>query len=575
MTKSSSFGQKGSFEHDEAVVSVLTLGALYEAILAFSSENTFASFWKSVCQNVRWIVPSKRLALCLRAEEGRFDCVGRFERGRFSDEAWADLRPSSPSIADAMRAELPRVLSPPWSKIGEDDAFCAWLLAGAVETVFVLPLSSRAERLGCLVFATGVVSESDQKTLVALGTVYALHVGLIYRLLLSQEGQRKTEHELFESRMRYRSLFQHLGDAVLLHDREGRILEVNERAVDMFGYSAAELVGKYVIDLRDSPEKYAIYQARRDLLLKEKSIRFESTYRRKEGHVFAADVNAALITLDGEEMIQAIFRDITEQQQTMAELTKARDEAQAAARARETFLANVSHELRTPLNAIIGYTELLLEEFGDAGGAPRVELTLNKILFSGRHLLKLINELLDLSKIRAGEFTFEARFFDVRAMLSHVADIAGTLASKGKNHFHLRLGEGLGLMKGDELRIRQILLNLISNACKFTVSGDITLLVEAYEREGDGPSVYLRFSVADTGVGISADKHEEIFKPFSQAHVNLTHAYGGTGLGLAVSRALARAMSGELSMKSIVGKGSVFVLELPRGDTPQGAIASS
>jgi len=244
---------------------------------------------------------------------------------------------------------------------------------------------------------------------------------------------------------------------------------------------------------------------------------------------------------------------------TETELSRARDAAEAANRAKSTFLANMSHELRTPLNAIIGYSEILREEAVDAGEQGAI-VDLDKIQGAGRHLLALITDVLDLSKVEAGKMEIERVDFAVEELLREVEDTAGSLARENANRFVLSSDKDLGTMCADSTRVRQVLLNLLSNAFKFTRDGRVDLRVQRV-REVDGH--WFVFAVQDTGIGINAEQIEKLFQPFTQADAHTTQQYGGTGLGLAISRRFCQMMGGSIEVESSPNEGTTFTVRLP------------
>ncbi len=240
-------------------------------------------------------------------------------------------------------------------------------------------------------------------------------------------------------------------------------------------------------------------------------------------------------------------------------LIHTRDEALAANRAQTTFLANMSHEFRTPLNAIIGYSELLYEE-QSATASPTMITDLERINTAARHLLDLIQDTLDISKIEAEKLDLEMRPIDLRELLDEIiATIEPTIALH-TNHFEYVPDFNLTTIVGDSTRLRQVLLNLLSNASKFTHDGVVTLTVREGHDEGRH---MIEFAVSDTGIGIESTMLDTIFEAFSQADDSTTRIYGGTGLGLTISRRLCEMMGGKLSVTSEVGVGSTFIASLP------------
>ena len=234
---------------------------------------------------------------------------------------------------------------------------------------------------------------------------------------------------------------------------------------------------------------------------------------------------------------------------------RAREEAENANRTKSAFLANMSHELRTPMNAIIGYSEMLIEDLEDSGQSEMTE-DLRKIHSSGKHLLGLINDILDLSKIEAGRMTLFNETFDVARVITEVKDTVQPLVTRNSNQLKLEFGPGLGVMHSDLTKFRQILFNLLSNASKFTEQGEIRLRVH---RERDG----LTFSVRDSGIGMTAEQLGKIFEAFTQADASTTRKYGGTGLGLAITKRFCEMLGGSISVRSEPGAGSEFTVQLP------------
>ena len=292
------------------------------------------------------------------------------------------------------------------------------------------------------------------------------------------------------------------------------------------------------------------------------------------------DLQVPVTTSDEVGMLATSLNELIQRVAEYTEdLHEAKVAAEAANRSKSAFLANMSHELRTPLNAIINYSEMLQEDAQDSGSEDFLP-DLEKIQTAGKHLLDMISDILDISKIEAGHVTLYLENFDVATMIEEVMTTAQPLVEKKGNALALKTKGELGTMYADQPKVRQILLNLLSNAAKFTESGVITIGIERIQSQRKkstkdkknndellSGSVYnypiLIFQVSDTGIGMTEEQLEQIFKPFIQADASTTRKYGGTGLGLTISQRLCQILGGEISVESQDGKGSTFTVRLP------------
>jgi signal transduction histidine kinase/CheY-like chemotaxis protein len=271
--------------------------------------------------------------------------------------------------------------------------------------------------------------------------------------------------------------------------------------------------------------------------------------------------DTALQSTNGElkTRTQELEEEVFQRKQAQEELLNAKHAAEEANRAKSTFLANMSHELRTPLNAIIGYSEMLEEETRDTGKVENVQ-DLKKIQTAGKHLLSLINDVLDLSKIEAGKMGLHLEAFDVSQVIEEMVTTLQPAAAKNANSIHVHVAENVTVMKADITKVRQILFNLLSNACKFTDHGAISVDVDqikVVDRE------WIQFKVSDTGIGISAKQKENLFHEFAQADASIARKYGGTGLGLAITHRFVQLMKGQINVESEPGQGATFTVQLP------------
>ena len=387
-------------------------------------------------------------------------------------------------------------------------------------------------------------------------------------------------------------------DCVFLMEESGRIVQFNPAAERTFGYTASEAVGHQLSELMIPVDQRSAYQDALPRYLKSgqptgANRRFELSAVRKGGEIFPVEVAIAPISSDGTAMFAGYMRDITERRRSEAALADyTRDlevahetqrqnsqqlatlvdqlrltqrRAEDATRAKSDFLASMSHELRTPLNAIILYSELLQEVMEEDGGNNQSITDVQKIQSAGKHLLTLINGILDLSKIEAGKMGLSRESFDVREMVDDLLDTVGPLVRQNNNSLTVRCAEDVGTMSADLMKTRQILINLLSNAGKFTRDGAVTLEVC---RRANGAQVHIEFSVSDTGVGMTPAESEKIFDAFTQADVTTTRRFGGTGLGLALVSRFCELMKGSVSVESRPGEGSRFTVRLPLEAAP-------
>jgi signal transduction histidine kinase len=330
-------------------------------------------------------------------------------------------------------------------------------------------------------------------------------------------------------------------EALLLLNCDLNIVFVNKKAVELIGApNVASLIG------RASSDFFAFSE------IGTSGVSFLSG-RKLDGSEIKLSITLSSGAFDGVDYHVLSMRDETERAQRDAMLQAALTAAEEANAAKSLFLANVSHELRTPLNSIIGHAELIEEDLSPTDFTQPL-LDVQKIQAAAQHLLSLINHLLDIAKIESGHLELLPIETDMDSWMEQMVSLSGTLATANGNAIVFE-PISLGHWLIDETKLRQCLFNLVANACKFTTSGTVTLLASA-----DGNS--LRFEVRDTGVGIAPEETDRIFRPFSQANSSVAKRFGGTGLGLVITRQLAQLMGGDLTFTSVLGKGSSFILSV-------------
>jgi adenylate cyclase len=377
--------------------------------------------------------------------------------------------------------------------------------------------------------------------------------------------------EIREARTRLTDAIESISEGFSLYDAEDKLIVCNTRYRELFATHADVMVPgtSFETIIRTATDRGLIRDAEgcRDAWLGERLKRHRApgethVQHRSDGRWIRVSERR---TANGG--VVATYADITELKQHEAELADlveklqiARDAANEANRTKSSFLANMSHELRTPLNAIIGLTEMMVSNAARFG-TEKAQEPLQRVNRAGKHLLGLINEVLDLSKIEAGKLELHPESVDLVPLIDEVIGTARQLAEQNKNRLVVECQESLGPLTVDPMRLRQILLNLLSNACKFTKQGEVALRVR---RIVDGRN-WFEFGVADTGIGMTAEQLAKLFEEFSQADALTTRRFGGTGLGLAITRKLARLMGGDVTVASEPGKGSIFTVRLPGG----------
>jgi PAS domain S-box-containing protein len=360
------------------------------------------------------------------------------------------------------------------------------------------------------------------------------------------------------------AVIEGMADGVLILDRQNRIVDLNSAAQKILGLPIAKMMG------HPAEQTLSNYP-----LLLELLVRSPNQYRLIAQEQAVSGVNywfeislSPLYTKHQEMMGQLmIWRDVTIQKMAELALGRARDKAEAASQAKSRFLANMSHELRTPLTAIIGYSEFLQEDCQLNGYGELIE-DLETIRTEGNNLLSLINNLLDFSKIEAGKFSLYVEPFEISTLLKELVRTVEPLMQKKGNQFKLQSDISASIMNADRTKLRQVLLNLLSNAAKFTEDGMITLIVGPLEAStpdlvAQTQTDWVRFQIQDTGIGMTPEQLQRVFHAFMQADESTSRRYGGTGLGLALSQSFCHMMGGVISVESELGTGSTFTVDMP------------
>ena len=431
---------------------------------------------------------------------------------------------------------------------------------------FVLPVFGGSDVLAVIEFLSDEVCPPDPARLEMLDAL----AGQIGQFLERKRG----EAALRASERQTRQILETAYDAFVAIDDRGVITAWSPQAQTIFGWSREEALGRELA-ATIIPERYReAHRGRLERFVAGGEPRvldqvLELAGLHRDGREFPVELTISAVQLEDGYAFNAFLRDISPRKALEAELEAARDEAVEASRAKSEFLATMSHEIRTPMNGVIGMTGLLLDTELDREQRDYAQT----VRGCGEALLTIINDILDFSKIEAGGLELEIIDFDLRAVVEEVDDLLAERAhAKGLELAALVASEVPTAVVGDPGRVRQVLTNLVGNAIKFTAAGEVVVRAELVEQ--DAQDVLVRLAVSDTGIGIAAHAQAALFEPFSQADASTTRAYGGTGLGLTISRRLVQMMGGQIGVHSAVGQGSTFSFTVRLGKQAQPALSA-
>lgn len=407
--------------------------------------------------------------------------------------------------------------------------------------------------------------------------VLAMVIYVLIAFARSLTKRQQSEIALQQAEEKYRTIFENAVDGIFQTTSQGHYISANPALASIYGYSSPE---ELIANLTNIGQQLYVDSNRRtqfmNLIQENDAVSdFESQIYTKDGKVIwisesshvVRDTNGTLLYYEGS------VQDINDRKQVEEELHRAKEAAEAANSSKSQFLANMSHELRTPLNAIIGYSEMLQEEAEDLDQEDFIP-DLQKIHAAGKHLLTLINDILDLSKIEAGRMELYIESFKIAGMVEDVVTTIRPLVEKNSNQLKVVCTQDLGSMQADLTKVRQSLFNLLSNACKFTQQGTITLTVSRGRDEEKMSNTssssnslttedWITFRVTDSGIGMTPEQISKLFQAFTQADGSTTRKYGGTGLGLAITKKLCQMMGGDVTVESVSVQGSTFTIQLP------------
>lgn len=406
-------------------------------------------------------------------------------------------------------------------------------------------------------FENIIVTKSGDKRLIAFhNTVINNEQSGIEGVLFS--GEDITERKKIENNLLlFKSLISQSNDAILVIDaKTSLILDVNEKTCSNLGYTREELLHLKIRDIKATPSDDMFWTNHIKMYDYEENLVFESSHRCKDGTIFPVEVSERLVKRDSNEYIVATVRDITERKKVEETLIQAKILAEAGNRAKSELVANVSHELRTPLNSIIGFSEVLHDKtFGSLN--ERQTRYVDYIFSSGKQLLDLINDLLDISKIEAGKMKLKYTKFSISTVIHEVINLVSPMSSDKDIVIEATIDKQISFVNADIQKIKHILLNLLDNAIKFTPNGGSVKIDVSHD------GYMLKVAISDTGIGISKNDQDKLFHPFVQLDASTTRKYRGTGLGLAIVKQMIELHGGKVWIESEFNEGSTFIFTLP------------
>ncbi len=544
---------------------------LFDIVLLIASSKSLDELLAQAINKIKWVFDFDRCTLALRkGDDETYHLETLLDTRRGAEKVTIETVALSDGLpGEVIRTGQMRFFNNLQESIGEiSNIVDPAIASGELGSLLAVPLEAYGRVLGALSFSaarTDCFSDEDVKVAVQ----FATHLGLAIDRWQAADALQIAHNEAEGARTQLFDAIESISDGFALFDSEDRLVMSNGVYKEYFSEISDKLTPG--MEWRDF-FRAGIERGVFDIGPGSVESELERTYAiRHSGNTLLRQFSDGRwlqishhSTKDGG--LVTIYTDITELKQREVQLgelvdnlAQARDQAMEATRTKSQFLANMSHELRTPLNAVIGIAEMLHEDAEDDGLDDFIE-PLDRINGAGKHLLNLINEILDLSKIEAGKIEMLSEDFEVSTLLDEVSTVVQPLAQKNSNTLTVDCADDVGQMHADTTRVRQIILNMLSNACKFTENGTVTVTVR---RETTAGRDYLSFAVADTGIGISEEQIARLFQEFSQADASTTRKYGGTGLGLTISQRLCKLMGGDITVESEPNVGTTFTAILP------------
>ncbi len=462
--------------------------------------------------------------------------------------ALARLEADSPE-AHLIRSSVPQYTTAPEYRVPVGEAY----VREGLRAVAVVPIHHEGRALACVTVGSHTLERVPEQARTSLEAV-AAQVGSVIARITAQEAQKRNE-------LKYRLLAENLKDVVFSMDLEGRVTYCSPAVREFGGYDPAAAIGRNVHEFIPFEDDWRRAWAIVAQMVRDQApASTEIPYRRRDGSVIPVEITGKPLIEDGRVVsIQCVMRDISERRRNEEELRQAKLAAEAANRAKSEFLTNISHEIRTPMTAILGFAEILMGTLPE-GECLHAARTIRR---NGEYLMEIINDILDLSKIEAGRFEIHRDRCSPHQILDDVVSLMRVRA--GAKGLPLTLefeGPLPATIATDPVRLRQILINLLGNAIKFTEAGEVRLRARLINHAGEPK---LECEVIDTGIGMSEAQVKRLFRPFTQGDATTSRRFGGTGLGLTISKRLAAMLDGDIAVQSVPGKGSTFRLTVATG----------
>jgi|UPI00037FBFFA PAS domain S-box-containing protein len=507
------------------------------------------------------IMEVKRVSVWLyNSDHSKIECVDLYDRTtQRHSSGFALLQANFPAYFQALETERSIAAHNALDDRRTKELSEFYLQVHGITSMLVAPIWLGGRLLGAVCYEH--IGPARQWTLEEEN--FTASIADFITLAIEANERYQAQEALRQSEAQFRAIFELSSVGIGLLDLKARIIDTNPVFCQMLGYTREQLRGQYFGDYILTPqEDLELYQ---QLLARiGDRLEIERRFLRQDGRCVWTELSVSLISdRDGQpKYFLVTIEDITERKQTELQLCESKEAAEAGSRAKSEFLATMSHELRTPLNAIMGLSQLLQQEMVGYLNHKQKEY-INCIYSSGEHLLALINDILDLSKVESGKEELLLRELSVLEVCEHVMSTVGDRAREKGLQLVLTIDKKVDTCIADERRLKQMLLNLLSNAIKFTTAGTVSLEVQKV------PSG-IAFAVSDTGIGIDPSQFQFLFQPFKQLDSRLSRQYEGTGLGLALTHKLALLHGGDITVESALGKGSKFTLWLPQPSHPQG-----